>query len=64
MITVASYLSIRLFLISKTEFVSSFVLCSPFPSGCRLLLGCVTDQKVRDIILEVTASPSERYQNI
>ena len=59
-----SYLSSLLFVIPKTEFVSSFVLTSPFPSECRLLLDCVIDQKVRDIILEAILSPSERYQNI
>ena len=59
-----SYLSSLLFLIPKTEFVSSFVLTSPFPSECRLLLDCVIDQKVQDIILEAILSPSERYQSI
>ena len=59
-----SYLSIYLFLIPKTEFASSFVLCSPFLSGWRLLLDCVINRKVRDIILEAIRNPSERYQNI
>ena len=59
-----SYLSSLLFLIPKTEFVSSFVLCFSFPSGCRLLLDCVIDRKVRDIILQAILGPSEGYQNI
>ena len=59
-----SYLSSFLFLITKIEFVSSFVLSSPFSSGCRLLFDCVIDLIVRDIILEAILSPSESYPNI
>ena len=61
-----SYLSSLLFLIHKTEFVSSFafMLCSPFPFADWALLDCVIDRKVRDIIFEAILSPSERYQNI
>ena len=61
-----SYLSSLLFLIPKTEFVSSFafVLCFPIPSVDWALLDCVIDRKVLDIIFEAIFSPSERYQNI
>ena len=61
-----SYLSGLLFLIPKTEFVSSFafVLCSLFPSADWALLYCVIDRKVRDIIFKAIFSPSGRYQNI
>ena len=58
------YLSSLLFLIPKTEFVSSFAfVLSPFPSAHWALLDCVIDWKVRDIF-EVILSPLERYQNI
>ena len=60
------YLCSLLFIIPKTKFVSSFacVLCSPFPSADRVLLDCVINRKVRDIIFEAILTPSERYQNI
>ena len=60
-----SYLSSLLFLISKTEFVSSFaLLCSPFPSADWPLLDCAIDRKVRYIIFGAILSLSELYQKV
>ena len=65
-----SYLSSLLFLIPKTEFVSSFafVLCSPFPSGFLLsterFQTALLIKKYEALFSRLFLAPSERNQNI
>ena len=52
-----SYLSSLLFLLPKTEFVSSFAFALFSLSADCTLLDCVVDRKVRDVIFEAIFSP-------
>ena len=58
-----SYLSSLLFLLPKTEFVSSFALCSVLPFCRQSVVRLLLIEKC-NVIFEAVLSPSERYQNI